>query len=139
MLLQIYIFFSPPTKKNFFCNPKKILIFALASLPYINGGGQLHIERRYLRFVFVYLNVGTSNIVKQEQKQKGRHGLCIYNPVVCQGYTIPFRTLYGCIYTNKRGAILKVLLTRVSYNPNSGTDGSKSTPLFLCQFNKENK
>ncbi len=32
--------------------------------------------------------------------QKVRHGLCIYIPVVCRGYIIPIRTLYGCIYTN---------------------------------------
>ena len=32
--------------------------------------------------------------------QKGRHGLCIYIPVVCRGYLVPIRTLYGCIYAN---------------------------------------
>lgn len=41
--------------------------------------------------------------------QKGRHGLYII-PVVCQGYILPFRTLYGCIYTNKAWCILFVSL-----------------------------
>ena len=31
---------------------------------------------------------------------KGRHGVVYYSSVVCKGYIIPFRTLYGCIYTN---------------------------------------
>ena len=52
---------------------------------------------------------------------------------------MPFRTLYGCIYNTMRGAILKVLLTRVSYNLNSRTDGSKSTRFFYVSLTRLNK
>jgi hypothetical protein len=80
-IVTTYIF--SPLPKTFFAIPKILRTFALASLTCISAGGQLHIERRYLRFVFVYLNVGTSNIVKQKPMQKGRHGLCKYSPGVC--------------------------------------------------------
>jgi hypothetical protein len=47
------IFVFPVAKVELFLQSPKILrTFALASLPYLHGGGQLHIERRYLRFVF---------------------------------------------------------------------------------------
>ena len=100
---------------------------------------QLHIERRYLRFVFGNSKLPLTPNHKPKQMQKGRHGLCIYIPVVCRGYIMPFRTLYGCIYNTMRGAILKVLLTRVSYNLNSRTDGSKSTRFFYVSLTRLNK
>ena len=64
--------------------------------------------------------------------QKGRHGLCIYIPVVCQGCIMPFRTLYGCIYTIKRGVILFVRCVGFPKTLNFEQTEVKASTLFLC-------
>ena len=63
--------------------------------------------------------------------QKGRHGLCKYSPGVCLGYFIPFRTLYGCIYTNKAWCNSVRFLVMAVEGHKSKTDGSKKHPAFF--------
>ena len=45
-------YFFSTSQKLFLQSPKILRTFTLASPTCISAGGQLHIERRYLRFVF---------------------------------------------------------------------------------------
>ena len=64
--------------------------------------------------------------------QKVRHGLCIYIPVVCKGYIIPFRTLYGCIYTNQSVVLYSVcFLFRFPKTAKNGRTEVKAPAFFM--------
>ena len=71
--------------------------------------------------------------------QKERHGLCIYIPVVCQGYIMPFRTLYGCIYATKRGVILSVLCVGFPKTLNFGRTEVKAPRFFYVSLTRKTK
>ncbi len=71
--------------------------------------------------------------------QKVRHGLCIYIPVVCKGYIIPFRTLYGCIYANKAWCDSVCFVLKAVEGLEFQADGSKSTRFFYVSLTRLNK
>ena len=137
-MLQIYTNFSPPSK-NFFCNPQKFSVpLPLHRRSVFQPAGNYILKGVTCALFLKIQNLGTFE-TQTKQMQKGRHGLCIYIPVVCQGYIIPFRTLYGCIYATKRGVILSVLCVGFPKTLNFGRTEVKAPRFFYVSLTRLNK
>ena len=65
------------SQKLFLQSPKILRTFALASPTCISSGGQLHIERRYLRFVFGDLKLPHIRLTSKNKCRKDATG-CVF-------------------------------------------------------------
>ena len=92
-------------------------------------GGALHIRRRYWRFVFGYLNVGTSNYQSKTNAEVSSRGMYIRLRSVRETLVASTHTL-RVYYILLRGTYSVVLLVKASYSLNSRTTAVKH-PRFL--------
>ena len=88
-----------------------------------------------LRFVFGYLNVGTSNYQSKTSAEVSSRGMYIRLRSVREARVASSHTL-RCIYILQRGANSVVLLVKASYSLNSGTTKVKHPRFLYVGINK---
>ena len=95
--------------------------------------GRYIVKKCLLTLCFLaHLNLRNSNLKRKSMAEVDTAGRYIAIPLVCRGYVIPSRTLYGCIiYTNGAGVNSVCLVSRVFSGPKCADKQKQRCPAFF--------